>query len=191
MAEVFGIALLEPFQFFVAAVLIYVIIFMLLKKVGLFGDEHGVNALIALLATIIVSFSGVLTYAVSYAVNLFTILLIIFFLVMLLLLFLGVKEDSIGTLFSGRIKLVIGILVLLFAVIFFKSFFALNNTFDTSSPSEDPYIIDPSFNTGVDDITGQQIDEHFFWGLSFDSELVGVALFFIVLGAVILLIGRR
>ena len=51
----------------------------------------------------------------------------------------------------------------------------------------DPYEIDASYNTGVDDITNKEIDESFlsnFFG-SIDSELIGAVLFLVGLGIII------
>ena len=65
----FAAGLFEHLKIFFVAVLIYVIIYATLKKIQVLGSDDKVNALIALFSAIIVSFSGVVTYAVSHAIN--------------------------------------------------------------------------------------------------------------------------
>ncbi|MCA9486785.1 hypothetical protein H6501_00565 [Candidatus Woesearchaeota archaeon] len=194
MAEsIFAEGFLEYAKILVAALFIYAITFGLLKKVQVFGDDNRLNSLIALLAAIIVSLSGVVSYTVSYAINWFTIIFVFLFLGMLIFLFLGVEMKTISSTMTSKAKWILAIVVLLFLVIFLKSFFALNNTFDSSNPSDDPYQIDPSFNTGVDDITGADSGDGFLSWLSnlfggISTDFLAAMFFLLVLGGFVLML---
>lgn len=190
--EIFAIGFLENLKVLFVAVLIYALVFALLKKVKLFEGSDKINSLIALLSAIIVSFTGVVTYSISYAINWFIIIFFIVFLGMLLLLFLGVSFDDIASASKGKAKFILIAFGVLFLIIFLKSFFALNNTFDTSDPMNDSYAVDPSFNTGVNDITGVELQDGWYYTPFgyIDKDLVSAVLFLLVIGAFVFLIGR-
>ncbi len=164
----------------IVAIFIYVLIYAILKKVALISDEK-INAVLALLAAVIVSFSGVVTYAVSYAFNLFAIILIIMFVIVFLLMFLGVKLDEIGKMVN--MKVVAGVLILIFLVVFAKSFFALNNEFEDGKTNS---TLDVNTSTNY----GAEIDipEEKFLNVSDDTW--AMFLFFLVLGIFVILIGK-
>lgn len=181
------------FKICAAAVFVYVIVYAILLKLELFGkDGKMMYALLALVTAVVVSFSGVVTYSLSYAVNWFTILIMIIFVIMVILLFLGVKMEEIAKFASENRKVLIGVFILLFSVILIKSFFALNNTFDTSNPQNDSYAINTQFNTGVDDTVPAGTPEKVQSFLSrVDSDLVGVTLFLILLGVVVMFVSKK
>lgn len=190
--EIFNIAFIEYVKIFVTAILIYAIIFALLRKLSVLGEDAKIDSLIALLTAVIVSFSGVATYAISYAINWFVIVFFIAFLIIVLLLFLGVKMGDVTKTITKNMKPILIAFGILFGIVLIKSFFALNNTFDTNEPTIDPYEIDASFNTGVDDITNKEIDDGWFssfWN-SIDSELLGAVLFLIALGIFVIILGK-
>ena len=174
------------FSVIFVGIMLYGIIYMILKKMAFFGDER-VSALIAFLAAVIVSFSGIITYIVSYAITWFSIILIVIFFVLLILMFLGVEMSEIKGMLNT--KILIGIFGALFLIILVKGFFGVNNTFDLNEPQEGPYNVSTEFNTGVDDITNVESDNSWFENLSFDSELIGFALFFLLIGGAIFFIG--
>lgn len=194
MAEsVIAVRFLENIKVLFVGVLIYAIIYALLKKIEFFGDSNGINATIALLAAIIVSFTGAVTYAVSYAINWFIVIFFIVFLLMVLLLFLGVKfSDISGFVSTGKnVKVIVIAFGILFAIVLLKSFFAVNNAYDVNNPQDSPYDVDTSFNTGVDDITNLEVEgnANFFNGL--DSDLVSSVLFLLVIGVFVIFLGRN
>jgi hypothetical protein len=180
------------FKIVVVAILIYVIIYALLKKIKIFGESDAVNGLIGLTTAVIVTFSGVVTYAVIYAVNWFLIIFFIIFLIIALLLFLGVKFEDIAALVSDYKKAVFAIFFILFIVIFFKSFFALNNTFDTSEPPESEYDIDTSANIGYDDvIEGEDFQpEKTLLKSILTSDLFASFMFLLILGILVMIVAR-
>ena len=191
MGSIFNMGFMEYSKIAITGVLIYAIIFVLLKKIKVFGENEKMSSLIALLTAIIVSFSGVVTYAVSYMINWFTIILFVVFLLMVLLLFLGVKATDISKLMGDNKKIIITVFFILFAVILGKSFFAVNNSFDNNDPMNNSYTIDTSFNTGINDITNKDINEGWFQKLwnNIDPELLGVVGFFIIIGIFVMIIG--
>lgn len=171
----------------IVAVLLYAIIFAMLKKVAFFDDDK-VNSLVSLLSVILVSFSGVVTYVVTYAINWFAIIFFIAFVIILILLFLGVSFDDIKSMMNP--KIVGGILIVLFLLIFVKGFFGLNNAFDLNEPQEDPYEVNTSVNTGVDDVATVEVESERGFLDRVDSELLAVVGFLIVIGIFVILIGR-
>ncbi len=191
MGEVFNLAFLENMKFLFAAILIYAIVFAILKKIQIFGESNSVNSLIALMSALIVSLSGVVTYAISYAINWFVILIFVIFLLLILLMFLGVDFKNISDAATNNSKTIFFVFIGLFAIILLKSFFAVNNTFDINNPPEDNYAIDTNFNTGVDDITNE--DAESFWNRMFgdlDEDMVSAALFLAVLGIFVYFLGK-
>jgi len=190
MSEIFNTGFIEYSKIAITAVLIYVIIYALLKKIKLFDVDEKVNALIALLAAIIVSFSGVVTYAVSYMINWFVIIFMVLFLAVVILLFFGVKLEDVTKFSKENGKIFIWVFIGIFGILVIKSFFALNNTFDTSNPTNDSYSIDTSFNTGVNDITGKELKENWWQSFNIDSDLIGVSLFLLIIGIFIFFIGK-
>lgn len=188
--EVFSVGFLENIKVLVVAILIYAIVYSVLKKIEVFGaDNKTVNSLIALLAAVIVSFTGVLTYVVTYAVNWFVIIMFIIFLVMVMLLFFGIKFSDISASATSNWKLIAIVCFLLFSIIFLKGFFALNNAYDINNPQNDTSQVDTSFNTGVDDITNDDGSFILDFFNSLDQDLVAAALFLAVLGVFVALIG--
>lgn len=188
MADIFALGFLENLKVFFVAVLMYALVYAMLLKLEVFGDKK-VNSLIALLSAIIVSFTGVLTYAVAYAINWFFIIFFILFLMMVLLLFLGVGMSDITKISKDNSKLIMIVFLVLFSVIIVKGFFAVNNTFDLNEPQNNSYDVDTSFNTGVDDITNLEIDESFWDRFNVDSDLIAAVLFLIGIGAFVWLMG--
>jgi len=187
MSQVYNIGYLSNFKIFIVAILMYVIIYALLKKVKIFGDDDKISSLIALISVIIVSFSGVLTYTVIYAINWFTIIMFILFLVFILMSFVGIKIDTIGSIFSKNTKTLLIVFILVFSIILIKGFFAMNNTFDTSNPTNDSYKINTSYNTGVNDIVGEN---NFFERLNIDPDILASVLFLFVIGVFVIFIGK-
>ena len=184
---VFSMTFFEYAKILIVALLLYAIIFAMLKKVAFFDDPK-VNALVSILSVLLVSFSGIVTYIVTYAINWFAIIFFIAFVVILLLLFLGVSLDDIKSMINP--KIVGGILGILFLIIVFKGFFGVNNTFDLSNPQENPYDVNTSFNTGVDDVTKVDVESTTNFLDSLDSELVSAVLFLLIIGVFVILIGK-
>lgn len=190
-SEIFAVGFIENLKVLFVGIMIWAITFSLLVRSEILGGHHNmkINNLVALLAAVIVSFSGVVTYAISYAINWFIIIIFIVFLMLTLLYFLGVKPGDVASQATKNGKTIVIVFGVLFLIILVKGFFALNNTFDTNNPPSDQYSIDTSFNTGVDDITNSQINPSF-WDRFFnvDSDLVAAALFLLVIGVFVMFI---
>lgn len=187
--QIFNIGFLENFKVFIVAILIYAIIYSVLKTVKPFGDNKSVDAVIALVSAIIVSFSGVISYSVSYAINWFVILFFILFLLLVLLMFLGIKPEDIASVSTKNAKPIIIAFIIVFSVIILKSFFALNNAFDTSNPQNDSYAINTTMNTGFGDVASDS-QKGFFGELfaNVDRDLLSAVLFLVILGIFIMFI---
>lgn len=189
MVEAFTPGFIEHFKIIITAVLVYAIIFALLKKLEIFGDSPKVNAVIALASAIIVSTTGVAAYSISYAINWFVIIFMVIFLLIVLLLFLGMDFGTITEATKNNSKIIVIAFLILFGIVVVKGFFALNNAFDTSNPQNDSYKVDTSANTGVDDITGES-GTGWFSSFNIDSELLSAVAFLLILAGLVLFLGR-
>ena len=187
---VYDLSYLMNFKIFLVAILLYVIIYTLLKKMEIFGDDKNVTALISFISVIIVSLTGVLTYAVAYALNLFILIIFILFLIFLLANFTGVKLSDIYSISKSNSKAILIAFLVIFSIIFLKSFFAVNNTYDISNPQNDSYAINTSLNTGVDDMVDTKKVESFFGRLNIDSDILSSVLFLITIGVFVIIIGK-
>ena len=188
MNEIFNAGFVEHLKIFFVAILIYAIVYALLKKLSILGENSKIDSLIALMTAVIVSFSGIASYSISYAINWFVIIFFILFLLMMVLMFLGVSMGDVTKTTKDNIKPILIAFVLLFGIILVKSFFALNNLYDTSNPQEDQYAINTSFNTGVDDMASSEGS----WGIfeSIDPDLISAALFLTGIGIFIMILGK-
>jgi hypothetical protein len=172
----------------VVGVMLYAIIFMTLKKFAFIENEK-VSALIAFLSVLIVSFTGIVTYIVSYAITWFMIIFIIAFFIFIILVFLGIPISEAQGMLNK--KVLFGVIGFIFVIILFKGFFGVNNVYDLNNPQENPYDVNTEFNTGVDDITGEQLEMEEGWleNFSINSDLLGIVIFFLIIGGAIFFIG--
>lgn len=189
MAEqLIALGMMENLKILFVGIMLYAIIYAMLSKIGLFPSEK-ISALVALVAAIIVSFTGIVTYIVSYALNWFIIIFFITFLLLVLLLFLGVNFTDITSAATSNVKLIIIIFILLFGIIFIKGFFGVNNQFDNQLNNEnyDPYSVDVSPSEETKQAVGffERIN------LNFDSDLVQSAIFLLIVGVFVMLIGGK
>ena len=126
-------------KFVLSGLLIFFLLYSLLKKFSILGESDIVNTSVAVLATLLLSFSGIMSFVIASSLNIFFLLFFVFFLIMVLLLFLGFKFEDITSIFKGKISknILIGILILFFLVIIAGSFFNINNYFQTSQEIPD------------------------------------------------------
>lgn len=100
--------------------LIYGIIFALLIKVKLFGDNKGTNALIAFAIAFLFILTPELLDLVKIITPWFTILFVFVLLLVLLFLFVGVKESEVASAFKDRgliwVLIILGLTIMLFAL---------------------------------------------------------------------------
>lgn len=187
--EIFSAGFLDHFKILIVGILIYALIYAMLKKIDLFGNNKAIDSLIALLAAVIVSFTGVMSYVVSYAINWFIMIIFILFLMIVTLMFLGIKFTDISTAASKNGKLIFIVFMVLFSIILLKGFFAINNSFDINNPQNDPYEVNTEYNTGMDDIVGENnsfFSDLFSW---IDKDILAAVLFLAAIGIFVILIG--
>ena len=99
--------------------------------------------------------------------------------------------DTVTSVTKDNAKYIFWFFGIVFGLLIVKSFFALNNAYDINNPQEDKYAVDTSFNTGVDDVTGQ--DGASTWKrikASVDPDLFSAVLFLIGIGIFVIIIGR-
>lgn len=174
-AEIFGSGIFEGAKVLLVALLMYVIIFAILEKIQVLGTDKKINSLVALLSAIIVSFSGLVTYAITYAINWFVIVLFVIFLMMFLMMFLGVNSSNIAEQASKK-PVIIGIGVVFFLLLLFVFAQGYLSSQADSSESEETNIIDSIID--------------FFSFASIDNDLFAAFLFLLVIGIVVIFIGR-
>lgn len=166
----------------IVGIFLYVIIFALLKKFAFFEDTN-INALIALLSALIVSFTGVLTFIISYAATWFAVLLILVFMIFFLLLFFGYSTDDLKNLVSPKVLAVVfGVLFLLILV---QSFFAVYNTFS------DPQNISEEVDTSNPFETNKIVEFFKGWFSNINSELLYGVLFLVIVGMLVIFLGKN
>jgi len=190
-SQIFTIGFLENFKVFIVGILIYAIIYSLLKTVKPFGDNKSVDSVIAFVAAVIVSFTGVVTYSVTYAINWFVIIFFILFLLLVLLMFLGVKPVDIAKVAHNNAKPIVIAFFIVFAIILIKSFFVLNNTFDTNNPQNNSYEVNTQINTGFNDVVSNDTKKglmNYLFG-DLDKDLLSAVLFLIIIGVFIIFMG--
>ena len=193
MEELFTLGFMDNLKILFVGLMIYAIIYSMLKGTDIFPSEK-LSSLVALLAAIIVSFTGIVTYIVSYAINWFIILFFILFLLMVLLMFLGVKmSDITGSVLKNKKAIVIGFVVL-FSIIIVKGFFGVNNAFDTAnidSENYDPYNVDTTVPDSVTS-TGNSVANFIEnINLDVDSETTQAAIFLLIIGGFVYFIGKE
>jgi hypothetical protein len=191
MEEIFTLGFMDNLKIIFVGLIIYAIIYSMLKGTDIFPSEK-ISSLVALLAAIIVSFTGIVTYIVAYAINWFVILFFILFLLMVLLMFLGVKmSDITGSVLDNKKAIAIAFIVL-FSIILIKGFFGVNNAFDTTNINDenyDPYNVDTSVPEHVSE-SGNKIT-NFFNNINIDTETAQAATFLLIIGVFVFLIGRN
>jgi len=189
MEEIFTISFIDNLKIIFVGLMLYAIIYAMLKKINIFPSEK-IGSLVALLAAIIVSLTGIVSYIISYTLNWFIILFFIIFLLIVLLLFLGVNMADITTTVTKNAKFIVIIFFILFSIIFIKGFFGVNNQFDLENmndPNYDPYAVDTSPNPNIE-TTG--FFDRFDINFNFDSEMAQVSIFLLVIGMFVMFINK-
>jgi hypothetical protein len=117
------------------------------------------------------------------------IIFIIAFFIFIILVFLGISISEAQGMLNK--KVLFGVIGFIFVIILFKGFFGVNNVYDLNNPQENPYDVNTEFNTGVDDITGEQLEMEEGWleNFSINSDLLGIVIFFLIIGGAIFFIG--
>lgn len=188
MAEaLFSTALIENLKVLFVGLLIYVIVFALLKKIQVLGDDDKINSLIALLSALIVSFTGVLTFTISYALNWFILIFIGIFFFITLLLFLGITFDGIASQMKnvGIMWGLVSLFALLFLGVLLQGFSSLNTLDDQQDFQQQGEF---------EDVNNQQISfspndgDGTVFGI--DQEIFSAALFLAFIGIFVILIGQ-
>lgn len=190
VSEIFSIGFMDNLKIVFVGLIIYAIIYSMLKKIDIFPSDK-VGALVALLAAVIVSLTGIVTYIIAYALNWFVILFFILFLLLVLLLFLGVKfTDVTSSVMENKKAIVIGFLIL-FSVILVKGFFGVNNQFDLNNQNSedyDPYAVDTSVPEHV--IETKNSITNVFENIDLTSDMAQASIFLLIVGIFVFLIGR-
>ncbi|MFH1636925.1 MAG: hypothetical protein ABIB71_00705 [Candidatus Woesearchaeota archaeon] len=120
MASLIDMGILNYFAPVFVFLLIYGIIFALLTKVKLFGDNKGTNALIAFAIAFLFILTPELLQMVQIITPWFTILMVFVLLLALLFLFVGVKESEVAGAFKDKgvvwVLIIIGLAIMMYAM---------------------------------------------------------------------------
>lgn len=120
MASILDIGLLDYFVPVFVFLLIFAAIFALLEKVKLFGENKGLNALIAFAIAFLFILTPDLLGIIKIITPWFTIMFIFVLMIVLLFMFVGVKEESVTKAFTDRgliwIIIVLSIIILVYAM---------------------------------------------------------------------------
>ena len=164
-------ALPQTFNLIFSTIFIYALVYALLVKIKLFEDNK-VNGVLALMAAIITSLTGIVTFSVFYGVRMFAILASVLFFVVVLISFLGVDLKSVSNLKGVKWGIIV-VVLLIFLLVFAKSFFALNN-----SELNGEKKVDTSVNVGVE----------FPLGIHISSDVWYTFLFLLALGVFVMIL---
>lgn len=182
----FSLGFFENIKILLVAILMWAIIFALLKTKSPFDDDK-VNATIAFISAIIVSLSGVVTYVITYSASIFGIVLFVSFLVIILMSFLGVKLDDLKI----NPKIIGGIIGLIFLIVLINGFFGVNNEFNPQSYNQNQQNVTQEVNTNPNIGFGEMetndkpsIIERI---KNLNSELTSAIIFLLLIGVVILI----
>lgn len=182
----FSLGFFENIKILLVAILMWVIIFALLKTKSPFEDDK-INASIAFLSAIIVSLSGVVTYVITYSASIFGIVLFISFLIIILMSFLGVNLDDLKI----NPKIIAGVICVIFLTVLINGFFGVNNEFDPEDYEQNQQNSTEEINTnpniGFGEIETSEKPTIIERIKNFDSELTSAIIFLLLIGAVILL----
>lgn len=102
MATFLDIGLIQHFQVIFPVLLIFVLVFVLLGKSQMFGDNKGMHSLIALCLAIMMLFVPGVIQVFSIMAPWFVIIIVGIFFFMLILLFVGVKPSVLVDDVSGK-----------------------------------------------------------------------------------------
>lgn len=182
----FSLSFFEQIKVLLVALLMWAIIFALLKTKSPFDDDK-INATIAFLSAIIVSLSGVVGYVITYSSSIFGIILFISFLVIIIMSFLGIKIEDLKI----NPKIIGGVIGVIFLVVLIKGFFGINNEFmveNYNNPEFDSKQVNTNPNLGYG-----EIDTSSGFGIidkikSMDSDLISAIFFLLIIGVFVMLL---
>lgn len=182
----FSLNFFDQIEVLLVAILMWVIIYALLKTKSPFQDEK-INASIAFISAIIVSLSGVVTYIVAYSSTIFGILLFISFLIIIMLNFLDVNLSSLKI----NPKIIAGVIGIIFLFVFIQGFFGVNNEFSVENYNNQNMTNSSQINTNpnigfgeMEMSSGSQILDSI---RNIDSDLLSAVIFLLIMGIFIVL----
>lgn len=118
MASILELGLLDYFAPVFVGLLVYAIIYALLEKTKIFGDNKGTNGVIALAVALLFLLTPDVLGIVKIITPWFTILFIFLIMIVLLFMFVGVKQDQVAAAFSERGTVWI-IIMICFVILFY------------------------------------------------------------------------
>jgi len=96
MATVLDLSLLEPFNFIFPVIIVFAIVFAVLQKTKVLGDNKaGINAIVAAMMSLLVLLSQTARDLLNFMIPWFAVLVIFFILLMLAFMTLGAGEKDI------------------------------------------------------------------------------------------------
>lgn len=120
MASILDIGLLDYFVPVFIFLFIFGILFALLEKVKIFGENKGLNALISFAIAFLFVLTPDLPGVVKIITPWFTIMFVFVIMIVLLFMFVGVKEGAVAEAFSERsmvwIVVIICLIILVYAL---------------------------------------------------------------------------
>ncbi|MBI4154086.1 hypothetical protein HY501_02015 [Candidatus Woesearchaeota archaeon] len=118
MATILELGLLDYFSPFFVGLLVYAILYALLEKTKIFGENKGTNAAISLALALLFLLTPDLFKLVKVITPWFTILFIFIVMIMLLFLFVGVSQSKFSEAFQDR-GLIWIIIMICFIILFY------------------------------------------------------------------------
>jgi len=118
MATILDIGILNYFSPAIVFLFIFVLLYAVLQKIKILGDNPGINALIAFSTSLLFLFTSPALELVTFITPWFVVLLIIVFVVLSLFMFMGAKPSDIAAEMSttGNVWIILIILLVLLVV---------------------------------------------------------------------------
>ena len=188
MTGFIGLEFLAPYKVLLAILLVFVLTYYFLKK-SVFPDDDTASVSVAIIASVIVSFTGgIVTYFISYTIPFLVLVLFLIFGIFLVCLFMGYSMDKL--LFNARKKKIL-IPVIIFVGFFLliigvNSYCALEKQFEEPLDQDDIYDPDICINTGVGGIVGGISNS-----VSENSQVVPIIAFILIVGGIIFMMTRK
>jgi len=119
MATILETGLIDYIMPILVFLLIFAVVFAILKRFAIFGDNVGVNSVIAFVVALIFMITPRARELVTTMTPWFLIIVILVFFILMTLVFIGLKEESLAALAKHPAMYVIVIVIV--ALIFFVS----------------------------------------------------------------------
>lgn len=149
------VGLIQYFDFIFPVLFVFALVFALLQKTKVIGESVGINAIISIVAAMMVLLSRTIMDLINYMIPWFVVAIIFFVLVVLIFQVMGAKEADFSSAIKDRvlrntlIGVVVVILVVSFAHVFGQQFTEASFGEDEEVTAAEGASTGSSFSTNI------------------------------------------